>query len=135
MVVGVDGSERALWAVDWAADEAARRGVPLVVCHANFWSDDALRVPAFAGQRRIDAAALRTAVDRACARRPGLAVQGRACAPPAADALVAASGDAQLVVVGARGLGLVDELALGSVGRHLVRHARCPVVVVPGPVR
>jgi nucleotide-binding universal stress UspA family protein len=135
VVVGVDGSERALRAVDWAADEAARRGVPLVVLHANFWSDDALKVSAFAEQRRIDAVALRAAVDRARARRPGLTVHGRACSPPAADALAAASRDAQLVVVGARGLGVVDELALGSVSHHLVRHARCPVVVVPGPVR
>ncbi|HVX22145.1 MAG TPA: universal stress protein [Acidimicrobiales bacterium] len=133
VVVGVDGSEHSLRALDWAADEAGRRGVPLVVLHANFWTDDALRLPAFAEQRDLDAAALRAAVARARQRQPGLTVVGRATAPPAAEALVDASRDAVLVVVGTRGLRLVDELALGSVSHHLACHAHCPVVMVPGP--
>lgn len=37
MVVGVDGSEPSLRAVDWAADEAALRGVPLRVVYASLW--------------------------------------------------------------------------------------------------
>lgn len=131
-MVGADGSEHSLWAVDWAADEAARWGVPLVVLHVNFWSDEALALAAFDEQRQIDEVALQAAVDRAQARQPAVTVRGRTCAPPAAEALVEASRDAHLVVVGARGLGLLGEVALGSVSRHLACHARCPVVVVPG---
>ncbi|MGW0654357.1 universal stress protein, partial [Streptomyces umbrinus] len=37
IVVGVDGSEPSLHAVDWAADEAVRHGVPLRVVHASLW--------------------------------------------------------------------------------------------------
>ncbi|WP_448316081.1 universal stress protein, partial [Streptomyces sp. CO7] len=37
LVVGVDGSEQSLGAVDWAADEAALRGLPLRLVHASLW--------------------------------------------------------------------------------------------------
>lgn len=37
MVVGVDGSESSLGAVDWAADEAALHEVPLRIVHAYRW--------------------------------------------------------------------------------------------------
>ncbi len=34
LVVGVDGSDFSLAAVDWAVDEAIRRGLPLRLVHA-----------------------------------------------------------------------------------------------------
>ena len=37
VIVGVDGSESSLRAVDWAADEAALREVPLHVVYASLW--------------------------------------------------------------------------------------------------
>jgi nucleotide-binding universal stress UspA family protein len=38
--------------------------------------------------------------------------------------------DADLLVVGSRGLGAFKDLLLGSVSEHCVRHANCPVIVV-----
>lgn len=35
LVVGIDGSDPSLTAVDWAADEAARLGVPLCLVYAS----------------------------------------------------------------------------------------------------
>lgn len=51
-----------------------------------------------------------------------------------ADVLVAAAAepDVGLVVVGARGLGPLKRLALGSVAEHVLRRAECPVLVVTG---
>ena len=37
LVVGVDGSDCSLHAVDWAVDEAARHGLPLRLVHASLW--------------------------------------------------------------------------------------------------
>ncbi|MGH7343385.1 MAG: universal stress protein [Candidatus Rokuibacteriota bacterium] len=52
-----------------------------------------------------------------------------------ADVIVATaqSTDTDLVVVGARGLGGLSRLLLGSVSENVLRHARCPVLIVKAP--
>ena len=52
-----------------------------------------------------------------------------------ADVITAAAGaDTDLVVVGARGLGGVKRLLLGSVSENVLRAARCPVLIVKRPL-
>jgi nucleotide-binding universal stress UspA family protein len=136
VVVGFDGSEDAVRAVLWAREDAARRGVRLVVLRA--WSlktaprpggGDLSYVPSedeFAAAVRDELVADLSAVlgpDEAAAAVP-LPVHRSAD-----DALVEVSRYAAVTVVGARGSGLARWM--GSVSTSVVRHAHGPVVVVP----
>jgi nucleotide-binding universal stress UspA family protein len=62
-----------------------------------------------------------------------LSVTVRAVNGLPAQELIEASRDADLLVVGSRGGGGFARLMMGSVSDQVVRHAHCPVVVVPGP--
>ncbi|HVN13780.1 MAG TPA: universal stress protein [Kineosporiaceae bacterium] len=136
VVVGYDGSEPAAAAVDWAAAEAHRRGVPLTVVHVG----DEVRVvgalpeepPEHVGRGRAAAERITgDGVERARKVADDLEVTGRTVFARAASTLVAASKDASLVVVGTRGRGEVTAALLGSVAFAVSEHAHCPVVVVP----
>lgn len=50
----------------------------------------------------------------------------------AGEQIVSAASDADLVVIGARGLGAFGRLLLGSVSEYVLHHAACPVLVVRG---
>jgi len=134
VVVGIDGSDRSRLALKWAADEARRRSVPLLVLYA--WISEPENPPAWfepgtspgsSGQAVID-----DAVGLVATRHPSLAVQGRAIEWPAAMVLTSASRSAGLLVVGARGLGGFRELLLGSVSDQCIQYAHGPVAVVHG---
>ncbi len=119
IVVGVDGSEGALRALAWAADEAARRDVELEVVHV-----------AEAGG--TSGTVLERALEEADEVSPGLVARARRLEGDPGRLLVERSSDALLLVVGARGHRELL-LKLGSVSGTCVHHARSPVVVVPRP--
>lgn len=136
IVVGVDASEPARHALLWALREGALRGDPVTVVGAWSFLDQAVLTG-----REFDPAFDQAAADAALAAIVE-GVQGTdhalddvevrldaACERPA-HAILEAAKDADLVVVGARGLGGVKELVLGSVSKHVVHHSSVPVVVV-----
>lgn len=138
VLVGTDGSAIADAAVRWAAAEAGRRGAALHVVHAWVWPLMKVRLgpapdaPPGAG---LQAQADRTLAEAAAVARDacrGLAVTESLLVGDAAARLVAASREAQLLVVGNRGLGGFAGLLLGSVSASVVTNAACPVVVVTG---
>ncbi|WP_380282350.1 universal stress protein [Kitasatospora purpeofusca] len=137
VVLGVDADPGPM-ATAWAADEAARRGLPLRLVHA---------VPSVAREsrpfdegryrkalrERADEALNRAAAE-ARARQPGLAVTTVVAEDVPAPALCRESAHAALVVLGTRRLSRVEEvLSLASVTVPVSAQAHCPVVVVPGP--
>ncbi len=119
VVVGVDGSLVAVRALDWAADEAARRGAGLRVVYAVADRDEADPV-------------LASAAARVHERHPALPVATGAATGGTVRALLRESEGADLTVVGTRGLGGVTGLLAGSVSLRLAAHVRGPLLVVRG---
>ncbi|TMR94535.1 universal stress protein [Nonomuraea basaltis] len=140
VVVGVDDSEECLRAVEWAAGEAGRRRQPLQILHAFIWPllgvplGPAPGAPPEGGLRHAAERILATALARAQKVAPDIEVTTSLPEGEPATALLHRSHQAELLVVGSRGLGEVGGLLLGSVGARLGSEAACPVVVVRGPV-
>ncbi|MFI7065250.1 universal stress protein [Kribbella sp. NPDC050124] len=133
VVAGIDGSPAAEIAIRWAATEAAARGAELHLVHAFVWP--LFNVPLGAselapGLRAAADRIVRQAIESAEKFEPGIAVEGRRADGFPAPVLIAASADADLVVIGSRGLGVTLGAMLGSTGLDLTANARCPVVVV-----
>jgi nucleotide-binding universal stress UspA family protein len=63
----------------------------------------------------------------------GHALRRNAASAVPAPILIRESQDAELLVVGSRGAGGFVRLMAGSVCTQAVHHARCPVVIIPGP--
>jgi nucleotide-binding universal stress UspA family protein len=133
IVVGVDGSDESNLALNWAAIEASQAGAVLEVVGS--WVFPGTSGYVFAACIGMSEAAERVVAD-ALARVPRVApevvTEGKTSEEPPAVSLVNASRNAQLLVVGSRGLGAFRGLLLGSVSHHVATHAHSPVVVVRG---
>ena len=58
-------------------------------------------------------------------------VERKLSAGGASSAIIEAANEATLIVVGSCGLGHAKEIFFSSVSHQVVRHAPCPVVVIP----
>ncbi|MFJ8827725.1 universal stress protein [Streptomyces sp. NPDC102467] len=136
LVVGVDGSDSSLAAVDWAMDEAARHGLPVRLVYASMWEryeGVALTGSLARPSEQIFAEnTVGSAAHRAQLRRPDVRVSTGVLPDEAASALLHESANAWAVVTGCRGRGEVAGLLLGSVGLTVAGRAQCPVIVVRG---
>jgi len=141
VVVGVDGSDGSMWALDRAVVEAAAHAIPLyVVAAVN---------PAPTGYTPGMVDLVQESVERLLAGMSEVVTRGietvlaRHPDPPRlslhivlgnpVEVLVQTSGPHHTLVVGTRGNGGFARLLLGSVSTALVHHAACPVLVVPSP--
>ena len=128
IVVGFDGSDGSRRALKWAATEACLRSSPLRVVDA--WGGREV----FVTPSEVEGATharVETAMSELRLRYPTLRAEAFTVESATLVALLAASDDATLLVVGSRGMGGFHGLDLGSVGLHCLHHAGCPVVVVP----
>jgi nucleotide-binding universal stress UspA family protein len=136
LVVGVDGSDSSLRAVDWAADEAARHGLPLRVVHASLWERYEGARPSFGTGRPSEKIMAENIVascaERARLRAPELKVSSEIQPEDAVSGLLHAGRASFALVTGSRGRGELAGMLLGSVGLGVAARAACPVVVVRG---
>jgi nucleotide-binding universal stress UspA family protein len=141
LVVGADGSQSALRAVDWAVDEAARHGLPLRIVHASLWEryegaalkkDTPEPGTALALEHALAESVVAQAAERARRRGPTTDISTDLLPEDATSALLRESRDATAVVIGGRERGLIGEFLLGGIGDSLAARAYCPVVAVRG---
>ncbi len=139
VVVGVDESEGARKAFDWAVAEARAHGARVVVVHAFQPLSGYYPYSAVEGQH------LRAGIEEETRQAAEAFIQGLLSDAKAHDveiepviargraseALLDCAKTADIVVVGSRGHGGFTGLLLGSVSQQVVHHAPCPVVVVP----
>ena len=138
ILVGIDGSDHSRKALEWAVHEAGVRGTSLTVLAvhqvaANHWTGDPETYASDAPETDMVRQAAEDAVQKAVSQVGGPAptsVTVRAVTGVAAHELVAASADADLVVVGSRGGGGFARMVLGSVSSQVASHAAAPVVVI-----
>lgn len=119
VVVGVDDTPAGRRALSRAAMEADARDAHLVAVHARQWHE---------GSEDDVTETLRGVLRSTLPRRD---VDLRVVTGNPVSALLEASSDADLLVVGTRGLDRLDRARLGSVAAGCLHHARCPVQVVP----
>ena len=134
IVVGVDGSDHSAAALRWAAREADLRGHDLVAVLVwdlfnQHHADGTHRFDPEYGTDQADAA-LAAAVEAALGADAAATVVRRVVCDLPAPGLLSAADDADLLVVGARGVGGFRGLLLGSVSQQCLHHARIPIAIV-----
>jgi nucleotide-binding universal stress UspA family protein len=138
IIVGVDGSGHSQRALEWAMHEAAIRHLPLTILTVH---------PAIAGyfggivtspqdeelteqvRVAVTAEAEKVRADLDGPHPESVTVSAMHSFP--VEELIIASKEADLVVLGSRGKGGFTRLMLGSTADQVVRHAHCPVTIVP----
>ncbi|MFE7276240.1 universal stress protein [Streptomyces sp. NPDC057623] len=139
LVVGVDGSDSSLQAVDWAVDEAARLGLSLRLVYASLWERYEGSRPSFSADRPAEEVMAEhiaaSCAERAELRNPEVKVSSEVLPSDAVSALLHAAHESSALVTGSRGRGEIAGLLLGSVSLTVAARAVCPVVVVRGGER
>ncbi|MFE5851795.1 universal stress protein [Streptomyces sp. NPDC056500] len=139
VLLAADGSPEGESAVGFAFAEASMRGAELVALHAwGSWSERGDDDPGHPDNlvdgldrlQNTEERVLAEALSGWQAKYPDVTVRREMVRSRPRQALLEASGGAQLLVVGARGRGGFTGLLLGSVSQAALHHANCPVAVV-----
>lgn len=149
IVVGVDGSEHADSALLWAWLESQGQGTPLTAANAGgaatSGSDEATHTfgaPGYPSTITDAVARLNDALQHQyadflpagvdlSAGPAALGIRGVTVSGPIVPGLLECARDAQMLVVGRRGLGRLGRIFMGSVSAGLAREAQIPVTIVP----
>jgi nucleotide-binding universal stress UspA family protein len=135
VVVGIDGSTAGNKAMEWAADEAQRRGASLVVVHAGDVEQRSALTLGTAAMVEAEVygygtTLLEDAVATLVYRNPSVPVSTRLIAERPARALIDESETAGLLVLGRGNESRLGAFLLGSIAHRVLAHAVCPTVVI-----
>jgi nucleotide-binding universal stress UspA family protein len=137
IVVGVDGSQSAQAALAWAVQEAAVTDARVDAVCAYTYAIMVSPHPAMPTgpieRYRRDACRILDEAINGLGETHGVTITPVVLEGPPVDVLTACAADADLVVLGTRGLGPVKGLLLGSVTHRVMTRVACPIVVVPAP--
>ncbi|MER6444996.1 universal stress protein [Streptomyces venezuelae] len=132
ITVGLDGSGAGSAAADWAANEAELRGATLELVHAEDWAQyGPFAAPLPEPRRQWAEDLLSLTRDRLLREHGTLDITTRGTRGVAASKVLASSSaDADLLVLGSRGLGAVAGFIVGSTGSATIPETETPVVLV-----
>lgn len=128
VIVGIDGSQAAIHAAEWAADEALGRGVSLLmlaILKATHPSADDYHRDLAHAETSLQAA--RVAVE---AKGIPVKVETEILRGQPGAILISESDDAEMVCVGSVGIGRYSRALLGSTATEVAEKAHCPVAVI-----
>jgi nucleotide-binding universal stress UspA family protein len=131
VVVGVDGSDAAIGAAEWAIKEAIHQDVPLRLVYVIQIADGPMRsADASSAEEDYAESSLRAA--RLAVEATGLPVKIDTAVlyGDVDSALIAESSSATLVCVGSVGIGRVANMVIGSTAAILAEGAHCPVAII-----
>jgi nucleotide-binding universal stress UspA family protein len=138
ILVGVDGSGHSQRALEWAMKEAAVRHVPLSVLTVHpaivGYYGGVVTSPQDLELTEKAQTAVKEEADKVLAELGGPhpeSVTVRAVHGFPVEELINASKEADLVVLGSRGVGGFTRMLLGSTAGQVVQHSYCPVVILP----
>jgi len=142
ILVGVDGSHHSREALSWAIREAAHHHSPLTVMTVSsepprpatgiYWGIHNYSEDSFDPEttRKAVAQFVDEVAHETGETPPDITVN--VTRGDVAEELLRAARDADMLVVGSRGIGGFAGLLMGSVSSKVAHHAECPVVVVRG---
>jgi nucleotide-binding universal stress UspA family protein len=130
VVVGIDGSQEAIRAAKWAAQEAISRDVPLRLVYVINADPVA---PGYSFRVPMGELALRVATKAVADQDKTLKVETVLTTGPVPQTLARESRHAEMLCLGAVGMGRLGGRLLGSTATALARTAKAPVAVVAKP--
>jgi nucleotide-binding universal stress UspA family protein len=138
ILVGVDGSGHSQRALEWAMREAAIRHVSLTVLTVHpavvGYFGGVSTTPGDLELTEKARAAVKEEADKVLSGLDGPypeSVTVKAVHGFPVEELVNASKEADMVVLGSRGVGGFTRMLMGSTAGQVVQHAHCPVVIIP----
>jgi nucleotide-binding universal stress UspA family protein len=138
ILVGVDGSGHSQRALEWAMNEAAIRHTPLTVLTVHpaivGYFGGVVTSPGDLELTEKAQAAVKEEADKVLSSLDGPhpeSVTVKAVHGFPVEELIDASKDADMIVLGSRGVGGFTRMLLGSTAGQVVQHAHCPVLIIP----